>query len=231
MSATLSSTTDPVKNTDGTYQLNISGYTLNAMEIYVPSTFRFLTSTEETRLATMMQDSTLLAKSTYSAIGKAAFSELFDLYIRAYAAYVLYKTSDSKRFFVLYDSKTVDPIKVAITSMMMTQKDYETIFDNIVAKESKGEKISANVEILAAILAKSTCLTVKIDEALMTDPKITRYGAFFNSTETKMTCESGSNTVVIVIVILLIIAGIGGGLFWKSKSKGSSSGPSGSVPP
>lgn len=226
MSATLSSSAEPVKNTIGTYQLNIGGYVLDTIEIFVPSTFRFLTSTEETRLAAMMSDSTLMGKSTYADIGKTSFCELFDLYIRAYSAYVLFKTEDSKRFFVLYNSKTVDTVKVAITSMMMTQKDYEPIFDAVVAKEKKGEKFSAHVEILAAILAKSTCLTVKIDESLLKDPMVIRYSTFFNGSETKMTCGGSNNTVVIIIVILLIIAAVVGGyMLSKKKSNNNSSAP------
>jgi predicted regulator of Ras-like GTPase activity (Roadblock/LC7/MglB family) len=222
MSATLSSSTTPVKNSNGkTYQLNIGGYSIDTIEIYVPSTFRYFTSTEETRLAAMMSDTALMAKSTYADIGKTSFCELFDLYIRAYSAYVLFKTSDSKRFFVLYNSKTVDTVKVAITSMMMTQKDYEPIFDAVVAKEKKGEKFSAHVEILAAILAKSSCLSVKIDSALLSDPMVSRYSTFFNGSETKMSC-GGSNTAVIIIVILLIIAAAAGGFMYNKKKKGSS---------
>lgn len=211
MSATLSSTVDPIKNSNGTYQLNIGGYTIDAIEIFVPSTtFRFLTSTEETRLAAMMSDTTLMAKSTYAEIGKKTFCELFDLYIRAYSAYVLFKTSDSKRFFVLYNSKTVDTVKVAVTSMMMTQQDYEPIFDVIVAKETNGEKFSAHVEILAAILAKSACVSVQIDSVLLTDPMVTRYSTFFNDVETKMSCNDSNITtiVIIILVILAIAAGI-----------------------
>jgi hypothetical protein len=226
MSATLSSSTDPFLNEDGTYQLTFGETSLATIEIFPPTGFRYLTSDEETRLLTLLSDENTLKASKVSEMSKEIFTELFDLYIRAYAAYNIYKTSDSKRFFVNYNApdNAVDSIKIAITSMIMSSCHYGIIYDNIIAKEKSGVTVSMYREILASILVLSAGVSLKIATTnIIDDTLISRYGTLFNTTGNVITipssCGGGSKTGMYVGLLLVLAIGAGGAYMYSKKKK------------
>ncbi len=224
MSATLSSSTDPVLNEDGTYQLTIMDTSLATIEIFPPTGFRYFTSADETRLLTLLADETILKASKTSEMSKEVFTELFDLFIRAYAAYKLFKTSDSKRFFVLYNTSAVDSVKTAVTSMIMSTCHYGIIYDNLVAKEKSGTTVSMYSEILASILVLSAGISLKIATTNITnDTLISQYGTFFNTTGNVITipssCGGGSKTGMYVGLLLVLAIGAGGAYMYSKKKK------------
>lgn len=225
MSTTVTTSTEPVKNENGTYQLTINNYSLSAVEVFVPSTFRYFTAADETRFATVTKDATFMGDGTYASMKKENFCELFDLIFRAYASYVIYKTEDSKRFFVYYDAQYITPIQLGLITMLHSNKIYEPIYDAVVDKEKKGEVADVEKDILAVILLKTKCTSVKIDSALLDDESIKRFGTFFNDKETTVCVDpkKSSNGAAIGggIAVVLIIIAIGVYLYFKNK-KGDS---------
>lgn len=213
MSTTVTTSTEPVKNENGTYQLTINNYSLSAVEVFVPTTFRYFTAADETRFDTVTKDATFMGDGTYASMKKENFCELFDLIFRAFASYVIYKTEDSKRFFVYYDAQYITPIQLGLITMLHSNKIYEPIYDAVVAKEKKGEVADVEKDILAVILLKTECTSVKIDSALLADESIKRFGTFFNDKET-ITCDKKeveekkkkSSSMIFVAVGIIIIA-------------------------
>ncbi len=228
MSTTVTTSTEPVKNENGTYQLTINNYSLSAVEVFVPTTFRYFTAADETRFATVTKDATFMGDGTYASMKKENFCELFDLIFRAFASYVIYKSEDSKRFFVYYDAQYITPIQLGLITMLHSNKIYEPIYDAVVAKEKKGEVADVEKDILAVILLKTECTSVKIDSALLADESIKRFGTFFNDKET-ITCDKKeveekkkkSSSMTIGIVVVVIIAMIAAYFYFKNKNEDS----------
>jgi hypothetical protein len=219
MSATVSTSTEPVKNENGTYQLTINNFSLSAVEIYVPSTFRYCTTDDITRLTTVLKDPTFMGDGTYTNMKKENFCEMYDLIFRAYASYVVYKTEDSKRFFIYYNPDYITSVQLGLICMLYTQKDYEPLYDAIVAKEKKGETVDIEKDLLAVILLKTKCTSIKIDEALISDESMKRYGTFFNVKETTLCKSSSSSSGSIIGIIVAVISIIALGVWWyKNKN-------------
>lgn len=226
MSTTVTTSTEPVKNDNGTYQLTINNYSLSAVEVFVPTTFRYFTTEDETRFATVTKDATFMGDGTYASMKKENFCELFDLIFRAFASYVIYKTEDSKRFFVYYDAQYITPIQLGLITMLHSNKIYEPIYDAVVAKEKKGEVADVEKDILAVILLKAKCTSVKIDSALLSDESIKRFGTFFNDKATTTCTEENKKSskgaaIGGGIAVVIVIIAIGVYLYFKNK-KGDS---------
>jgi hypothetical protein len=255
MSATLKSTTMPMLNFQGTFNITISGQTVEVVNIENPPVkLRYLTKEEETKLTTYLSDPILKSSTKVSDLSKKFFTDFFDLFIRSYASYVVFLDSEAQRYFFIYKTSNTDAVKIALTSMIISKKYYEILYDNLVTREKNGEKIgNITSEILSYIIELSKNVTLFVTSILKNDPIISSYGSFFMTSDTRIANRSdikvnvegenqknvkvsvegestNNNSWLIIIVILLLIVALIIGYKYLKKNKKNKNNTKNNIP-